>query len=179
MEIKPSIKSFFQRTRRPGDLVFAVFFLVISLLLLSQLTSETKWFKGTKLFTQPAFWPGLSVIGMCVFALGHCFGSLVSNPKPGRAKEVMLWVRSVEFAAWFMVYVFLVPILGYLSVTLVFVVALVYRVGYRKANMYWSALAVGAAVVVVFKAFLQVKIPGSQIYEGLPDGLRNIMLLYF
>jgi len=32
--------------------------------------------------------------------------------------------------------------------------------------------------VVVFKSFLQVKIPGGQLYEFLPDGIRNFMLVY-
>ena len=35
------------------------------------------------------------------------------------------------------------------------------------------------AIVVIFKAFLQVKIPGGGIYEALPSALRSFMLTYF
>ena len=36
-----------------------------------------------------------------------------------------------------------------------------------------------AVIVLLFKSFLQVKLPGGRIYEVLPDGLRSFMLTYF
>ncbi len=173
-----SFSTFFTRERRPGDLVFAVLFLAFSLFLLSQLGDETKWIKGTKLFVQPSFWPTISIAGMCLFALGHLLGSVFSNKPGGRAREVLLWIRSIEYALWFMAYVWIVPVIGYLPSTLIFIVLLILRVGYREKSLYVSGLLMGVAIVVVFKAFLSVKIPGGQIYEHLPDGIRNFMLLY-
>ena len=55
------------QTRRPGDLLFAVILLLLALVLLSLLGSETKFSSRGKLYAQPAFWPGVGVIGMCVF----------------------------------------------------------------------------------------------------------------
>ena len=38
----------------------------------------------------------------------------------------------------------------------------------------------GAFVIVaLFKSFLQVKLPAGQIYEVLPDGLRQFMIINF
>ncbi len=168
-----------ERERRAGDLVFAIFFLLLALFLVSQLGEETKWVKRTKFFAQPAFWPTVSLIGMAIFAFFHCLGSLVSPRTGGRKAEVSLWFRSLEYAGWFLAYVWIVPKIGYLASSLLFTLLLTWRVGYREKRMFVGAALVGVGIVVVFKAFLQVKIPAGQVYEYLPDGIRNFMLLYF
>ena len=168
----------FLRERRPGDLVFAVLFLLISIFLLSQLGEETKWVKRTKFFAQPAFWPTVSLIGMAFFAALHYLGAVVSPKMSGRRAEVMLWLRSLEYAAWFLAYVWIVPKVGYLGATLLLTLLLTWRVGYREKRMFASAALMAVGIVVIFKSFLQVKIPAGQVYEYLPDGLRNFMLLY-
>ena len=172
------IKSLFKRDRQPGDLVFALAFLFISLFLISQLGSETKWVKGTKLFAQPAFWPAVSLALMTLFAILHVAGSFLSSKKQGRREELLLWFRSIEYAIWFMVYVWIVPLIGYLPGTLIFVICLVIRTGYRNKKILFYAGLVSIAIVIIFKGFLSVKIPGGQIYEMLPDAIRNFMLLY-
>ena len=73
-----------QRERLPGDLVFAVVFLLISVILVSQLGDQATWVKRTKFFAQPAFWPTVSLIGMLFFAFLHCLGSWLSPKTPGR-----------------------------------------------------------------------------------------------
>ena len=167
----------FLRERRAGDLVFAVLFLLLAVFLLTQLGDETKWVKRTKFFAQPAFWPTVSLIGMAFFAALHYLGAVVSPKRPGRMAEVKLWLRSLEFAGWFLVYVWLVPVAGYLPVTMVFCAALTWRLGYRAPRWYLLAACFGAAVVVLFKGFLSVKIPGALLYEYFPDALRNFFIL--
>lgn len=168
----------FLRDRRPGDLVFAVLFLLIALFLLSQLGEETKWVKRTRFFAQPAFWPTVSLAGMAFFAALHYVGSVLSPKLPGRLPEVALWLKSIEYAGWFLAYVWIVPKTGYLGATLLFTLTLTYRVGYRDKRMFFAAAAMAIGIVVIFKSFLQVKIPAGQVYEYLPDGIRNFMLLY-
>ncbi len=172
------IKKVFERDRRPGDLIFAALFFVLSALLLSQIGSETKWVKGTKLFAQPAFWPAVSLIGMTLFAACHFIGSLISRKQGGRLTEVAFWARSIEFALWFMGYVWIVPVVGYLPTTVLFTNLLTIRMGYREKKVYIAATIMAIFIVVLFKGFLSVKIPGGQWYEYLPDGVRNFMLLY-
>jgi hypothetical protein len=173
------IVQFFKRDRRPADLIFAAVFLLLALFLVSQLGEETKWVKRTKLFAQPAFWPAVALIGMAFFAVLHFIGSICSPRIPGRREELLLWLRSIEFAFWFLAYVWVVPIIGYLLATILFMLGLTLRLGYREARMYVAAAGTGLFIVVVFKFFLQVKIPGGQIYEYLPDALRNFMILNF
>ncbi|WP_425102346.1 tripartite tricarboxylate transporter TctB family protein [Tropicibacter sp. S64] len=174
-----TLKAMFRRYRRPGDIVFAWVFLAISLLLLSQIASETVWKPGGKLFAQPRFWPTVSLIGMSLFAALHLAGSALSERLEGRWREVLTWARSLEFAAWFIVYALVVPYAGYLPTTVVFAVLLLIRCGYGSLRMLgWGAIT-AFAIVVLFKAFLQVKLPGGAVYEFLPDGLRQFMLTYF
>lgn len=174
-----TFQQLFKRERRRGDLVFAVIFLLFSLFLLSRLGTQTQWIEGSKLFAQPAFWPAISLVGMSVFALLHFLGSWWSPRIDGRWQEVGFWLRSLEYAGWFLLYVWLTPIIGYLLATLLFTVLLALRVGYRQWRMLLLAALCGLAIVVLFKSLLAVRIPGGALYEYLPDGLRSFMLLYF
>jgi len=174
-----TLQDMFKRYRRPGDLVFAFVFLAFSLILLSQLGDQTVWKKGTKLFAQPRFWPSVSLISMSLFGAFHLLGSIVSPRIDGRWSEVGFWLKAMEFVAWFLAYVALVPVIGYLLATILFAVGLTIRLGYRGPG--WVAASAGSAIVIVliFKTFLQVRIPGGQIYEYLPTALRSFMLTYF
>jgi len=174
-----TLQDIFKRYRRPGDLYFSVAFLVFSVVLLFSLPGQNTWVINTRLFAQPAFWPYAAVGSMVVFAILHLISALVSPALEGRWKEIWFWVRSVEYAGWFMAYVLTVPRLGYLPSTVLFAVVLTYRLGYRSAKLLVSAAVFGTVVVLIFKTFLQVKVPGGALYELLPTAMRSFMLTYF
>ena len=174
-----TLQTLFKRYRRPGDLVFAIVILAFSLFLLSQIFDQAAYKSSGKLVAQPRFWPAVSLIGMTLFAAFHLLGSAMSERIEGRWKEVMLWVSSLEYAAWFILYAFVVPIVGYLPTTIVFAVLLTYRVGFRSRSVLLAAAGSAVLIVLLFKSFLQVKLPAGQYYDQLPDGLRQIMLNYF
>ncbi|WP_022954574.1 tripartite tricarboxylate transporter TctB family protein [Leucothrix mucor] len=174
-----SMQALFKRDRRTGDLVFAVLFLVFSALLLSQLGDQVQWNKRGKIFAQPGFWPMVSLVGMTFFALLHLIGSALSPRIYGRLKEIGFWLRSLEYAAWFLAYVWLVPIIGYLPMTVLFIPLLAFRSGYRDKKILLIAAFIGLLIVLIFKTFLEVKIPGGMLYEYLPDAIRSFMLINF
>ena len=174
-----TLQSLFKRYRRPGDIVFAWFALIISVFLLSQIAEETAWRTGSKLFAQPRFWPAVSLSGMAIFAALHLLGSALSERIQGRWAEVGLWFASLEYAAWFVAYAAVVPVLGYLPTTLLFALALTVRVGYRRLTTLIAAAVTAVIIVVLFKTLLKVNLPSGRLYEALPDGLRQIMLTYF
>lgn len=174
-----TLQDLFKRYRRPGDLVFAIAFLAFSVFLLASLGDQTTWVKRTKTFAQPAFWPTVSIYAMVGFGCLHLIGSLVSPKLEGRWVEVKFWLKSLEYAGWFMVYVVIVPKLGYLPASILFASILTLRLGYRGWRWVAISASVATAVVVVFKTFLQVKVPGGQLYELLPDTARAFMLTYF
>ncbi len=161
-----------------GDIYFAVLFLAIAALLLAQIGTETTWVKGTKLFAQPRFWPAIGLGGMTVFASLYLLRSARSKRQGNDLGELVLWLKSLEFALWFMAYVLIVPIIGYLAGTLVFVYSLSLRTGYREKGILIMAGVIAVVIVVIFKGFLSVRIPGGHVYDFLPGAIRNFMILY-
>ena len=178
IELK-TLKQLFQRYRRPGNLFFASLFLVASLFFLSQLSAQTQWREGTKFAAQPALWPAIAVFGMCFFAALNWISALVSPRIPGRWQEVGYWARSLEYVIWFMAYVSIVPYLGYLPASIIFALMMALRAGYRDFKMLSLSVMVAIATVLLFKTFLQVKVPVGHVYEVLPQVLRQFMMTNF
>lgn len=174
-----TVQDLFRRYRRPGDLVFAVICVAFAAFIVWSLPTEAKLPSRGSLFTKPAFYVHLAAWTMLAFALLHLLSTLLSEALEGRWAEVWLWLRSIEFAGWFMAYVLIAPLLGYLPATLLFTVTLCARLGFRARRTLALAAVFGVCVVLVFKTFLQVKVPGGQLYEHLPGVLRSIMLTYF
>lgn len=174
-----TLQAMFKRYRRPGDIVFAWLAFLFSVFLLTQIADQTAWRNGGKLFAQPRFWPAVSLSGMALFALLHLLGSALSARIEGRWAEIWVWLKSLEYAAWFIAYAAAVPYTGYLPTTITFAVVLAVRVGYRRVRTLCVAALSAIVIVVLFKTFLQVKLPSGLVYEYLPDGLRQIMLTYF
>lgn len=171
-----------QRVRHhPAEIIFGVAAFLIAILLAALLPRETSWIGGLHLLKQPAFWPFVSIAGMVIFGACELFWAWRRRKATDGAAigaEVLDWMKAVEFAAWFLAYVWLVPVLGYLPASIAFCVALTVRLGYRGRRMHVAAVLTAIATVVVFKSLLDVKIPGGAIYEYLPAGIRNFMILY-
>lgn len=165
----------------PAEIIFGILAFAFALLLLVQIPTQTTWIRRASLFAQPAFWPAVSIIGMTLFGAAELWFCLRRNGGAQRRQivlEALDWLRALEYVLWFLAYVWLVPLLGYLPTTLVFCTTLAFRLGYRTAQSLAMAALVGAATVVVFKAFLNVRIPGGAVYEYLPHAMRNFMILY-
>ena len=162
-------------------LVFALIFFAFALFLLSQMNNETNWVNGRPWSKQPGMWSVMAVAGMVFFggletiAAWRRRRATASTPV---LPELVLWLSAVEYTFWFMAYVWAVPQIGYLLATLIFCTALTWRLGYRSWKPLLSAAVLGLVVIVIFKSFLSVKIPGGAVYEMLPDALRNFMILY-
>lgn len=163
---------------RRGQLIFALIFLTLSALLLALIGEQTAWVKKTRLFAQPRFWPAVSLGGMVLFGALHLYQLPWRRVSRYDLWEARQWGRSLEYALWFMGYVFLVPLIGYLPVTLAFVPLLARRMGYRSRFMMWICAGFAVAVVVLFKGLLSVRIPGALLYEYLPGPLRSFFILY-
>ena len=169
---------FFPQTRARGELLFCVALIIMSVALLSQIGGQTTWLAGKKLASQPRLWPALSLGGVVLFAsLNWSFRRQITHT-PGRWAEAALWVRSLEFIAYYMMYVWAIPQLGYLPATLVFCALLTIRLGYRGRTIIYAVLF-GLVVVLFFKTAMNVKIPGGALYDLAPDGLRYVLHRYF
>lgn len=165
--------------RKPGALLFAALLVMFSAALLAMIGWQTTWIEGIGLAAQPRLWPAISLGGMVLFGLVH-WARMRNVPRsPGRWQEAALWLRSLEFVGWYVAYVLLIPVIGYLLSTVLFCILLVLRLGYRSRFAILSALGFALFVVLTFKTAFNVKIPGGAIYEFAPSGLRYILIRYF
>ena len=165
--------------QRRGQLIFAVGFVVFAVVLLVLIGDQTRWVDKTRLFAQPRFWPAIGLGGMVIMGGLHLYllpWRRVSRYDWGEARK---WALVGEYALWFMGYVVAVPVLGYLPMTLIFVPLLAWRMGYRSRKMMAISAGFAVCVVILFKSFLSVKIPGGAIYEYLPGALRSFFILNF
>lgn len=167
------------RTRVAGQTVFVIAALALALFLLSQITRQTAWVDPSKSFVaQPRFWPAVA-LAMMVLPLGlHLW--LMKRRRPNRSdwQEVRRWGETLEYAGWFMGYVFAVPWIGFLPMSILFAIGLAWRLGYRSLSTLIAAALFALSTVIVFKGFLGVKIPGARMYEWLPDGARSFALQF-
>ncbi len=174
--------AFFTTRFSLAQVVFGLCTFVVALVLLSQIGSQAKFFDNLAFEKQPGLWPLISILGMLVFGFFQVIQYWMHRAilsEPTFTSEAVVWFRALEFAAWFMVYVALVPITGYLPTTLIFAGLLTLRLGYKSVRMVTAALLCGLALVLLFKSFLQVKIPGGMVYDYLPAAFRNFMIVYF
>ncbi|MFT6301516.1 MAG: hypothetical protein ACI9XK_004277 [Granulosicoccus sp.] len=167
-----------EQPTRPGQVLFAVLIVLTSVFLLMQLSAETKFSTGKQLFSQPRFWPGVATIGMLFFGVGHLL-TVISTKQEGTMGEFLVWLRALEYLAWFMAYVLVVPYMGYLPATVLFTCSLALRQGYLTKKHLLTAALLGVCIVLIFKTGLAVKIPGGELYEFLPDNIRNFMIVNF
>lgn len=161
-----------------GQILFASILALFSAILSAFLWDQTVWKEGKDLFSQARFWPAVGVFGMLLFTSLHIWKLPRRKLVAADWTEGRKWLEVIEFAIWFLGYVWFVPIAGYLPVTILFALALTWRMGYRSPRMLWIAALLGIVVVVVFKGVLQVRIPGAAAYEYLPGAVRNFFILY-
>ena len=176
-------EAFTVRQARPvqAEWLYALTSWLIALALLMLLPSQTRYVANNDWMHQPALFSVVSIVGMLLFGVLELINAWRLRRTVGGEPwfvELMYWVKGLEFAGWFMVYVWAVPWLGYLLATLLFCVSLVWRLGYRQRRYLLSALAVGVVTVLVFKTGLSVKIPSGAWYESLPDPLQTIFIIY-
>lgn len=167
------------RTRVSGQVVFVIFGFLASVFLISQIGNQTEWNPGARnIAAQPRLWPAIA-LGVMVAGFGlHWRQMRRRRPNALDWIEVRRWAEPLEFLGWFLLYVLVVPRLGFLPTSIVFACALTWRLGYRTRGALWLAVLFAVAITVLFKGMLGVNIPGGQIYELLPAGIRTFFLVY-
>ncbi|MBB96467.1 MAG: hypothetical protein CML68_17960 [Rhodobacteraceae bacterium] len=164
---------------RRGQVVFGLLLVGTAVWLLGLIGTQTRWVDKTALFAQPRFWPAVGLGVMAVCAGLHLWRLPWRRLTRFDRAEALKWLSALEYVGWFLAYVWLVPIAGYLPVTMVFLPALTWRLGYRDRRWLVLSVALAVAIVVLFKAFLSVRIPGAAAYEYLPDAMRSFFILNF
>ena len=163
---------------RPGQIAFALGFVAVSVLLLALIFDQTTWVERAGLAAQPRFWPAVGLGTMVLAGALHLWRLPWRHSTPDDRAELRRWVAVLEHVGWFMGYALLVPVIGYLPATCLFVPLLCWRLGYRRPAIFLAAILFAVAVVVLFKGLLSVRIPGGALYDLLPAGLRRVFIQY-
>jgi hypothetical protein len=168
----------FPESRKPGEILFVTVSMLTALALLAAIPWQTAWLSGKPLAAQPRLWPTIALGGIVLFGLLNALSRIRVTRTPGRWQEAGVWLRSLEFIGWYMLYVIAIPVIGYLAATLAFCTGLALRTGYRGRTV-WVAAAFGLSIVLFFKTAMNVKIPPGAIYDLAPDNIRYVLLRYF
>ena len=92
------------RTRGAGQILFVGALLVLSLVLLSQITRQTEWVDSAKSFAaQPRFWPGVALLLMTLPLALHLWRMPRRRPIRADWQEARRWLEPLEHALWFKV----------------------------------------------------------------------------
>ncbi|MEX0276834.1 MAG: tripartite tricarboxylate transporter TctB family protein [Ruegeria sp.] len=167
------------KTKTSGQVVFVIAGLVLSLLLLSQIGTQTEWSERARnIGSQPRLWPAISLAVMVAGFAIHYWLMRRRRPNALDWVETRRWSEPLEYLVWFLIYVAAVPRLGFMPMSILFACTLTYRLGYRHKAALAIAAGFAIAMVVLFKGLLGVNIPGAQIYEFLPDSVRTFFLVY-
>ena len=162
---------------RRGQLLFAAGFIVFALFLAARYPRQTTCVENAIWAAQPGFWPAVAVGGMVLFTALHMLRLNRHRLRRPDWVEARRWIWALEFCGWFLLYVFLVPLIGYLFASAAFLPALTWRMGYRSRLMIWLSAGFAVSVVVLFKAFLDVRIPGGALYDYFPAAFRSFFIL--
>ncbi len=160
-------------------------FAVGGLLLLPIATSSGPSKQGW--WTQPIFMPALTLSIIVVPALILCwrhFRSMRANPdlRPGsRATRVELWqwLKPVEFFVYYVLYIWLLSLIGYFLSSLIFILLLSWRVGLRSKTWMLIALLFAITLVALFRWGLGVWVPQADLYELFPKDMRIFLMKNF
>lgn len=174
------LSEFTHQPHTRAEIVFAVVSFGVALVLAALWSTETTWIDGQPWSRQPGLWPLIAVVGMLLFGAGELVTCIARNlRKEGGSvlAELGLWARAAEYGLWFMAYVLATPWIGYLPATVIFTTALSLRLGYR-GRIVWLSPLVALGIVLLFKTFLSVRIPGGEIYELFPQAIRNFLVIY-
>lgn len=162
---------------------YAIITFALAIFFFVSIPYQTTYFEGLPWFKQPQTWPGIAIIGMLLSGVGHLIYLLYYFKEQDIAltirAELMLLIRAFEISIWFSVYILAVDYLGYLPSSLLFTLFMTYRMGYKQKYFYIYAVLLAIAIVIIFKGFLQVNIPGGESYDYLPQYLQRIAKTYF
>ncbi len=188
------IDNLFEFRRGRGDLILSLVMLAFVVFLFWNFGEESAWNdrdlsqkRVGKILKQPWIGPFLCMALLLPAAIFNVYQSYRQRQKDTRLHipqrdlyEIGQWARAIEYVAYFIIYTFCVPVLGYLVSTILFTIFLTYRLGYRSRFWITISFLSSFAIVLVFRTFLQIKTPVNiWLYDQLPPLLGTFMKIYF
>lgn len=173
---------------RLESLALTLIFTVISIALLATITIATRHGpEASGWWTRPALAPGVA-LALLVFANGLTLWRDLADLRvtPATAAEraearikILGWLRTIEYLAYFAIYLFALQHLGYFPATLIFILGLLVRTGLRSLNWLIVGVLTSVALVLIFRVGLGVWMPAPEVYDLFPDAMRMALIRWF
>ena len=193
-EKKFKVENLFEFKRISGDLMLSSIALIFVIFLLLNFNLESGWnnrdltqSRVGKILKQQWIGPLICMVILIPAVLLNFSQSIkqeIINKRlrlPNRIRyELMQWFKSLEFIIYFLIYTYVISILGYLLSTVIFSVFMTFRLGYRSFFWISSSLITSLCIVLIFRTILQIKTPVNiWLYKYFPEQIEIFMKIYF
>lgn len=194
LDKKFKIENLFEFNRKDGDFFLSFLCLCFVIFLLLNFTSETGWEdrildhkRFGKILKQPWVGPLGCISILLPAAILNLFLSFKrwsyksKNLIPGKLSyELSIWIKALEYVAYFLIYTISITYLGYFLSTIIFGVYLTNRLGYNSLKWQIRTIIATLMIVLTFRTFLQIKTPiNIWLYEFFPQNIETFMKIHF
>lgn len=164
---------------------FMAFVSVTLLLLTPVVTSSAP--PGQGWWTQPALMPSISLVVFAITAV-YLFGNhvwLIRKNKiatHGREEirgELWQWLLPLEFFIYYILYIYLLGLVGYFLSSIIFAAGLSYRVRLRGRQWMIASFLFVLLVTALFRWGLKIWFPIPALFEIFPPGIRIFLTRNF
>lgn len=135
-------------------------------------------------WTQPSFMPTLSLLLVALPATYLFFQYLLKLRKNQALRptgqdiraELLQWFKPVEYFVYYVLYIWLLGMVGYFLSSLIFIIGLSIRVGLRSRTWMLSGLLFAIALIAMFRWALGVWVPPAALYDLFPKDIRIFLM---
>ena len=173
---------------RPGTGIFYTFMFVFGVAFLLLIPVETRpGPQGQGWWTQPVLMPTIS-LWLVALPATYLFVRYIQRLRANNAlkpaqsevnSELIQWVRPLEFFVYYILYIWLLGIVGYFLASLFFIAGLCLRVGLRSSRWMLTSVLFAFALVAMFRWSLEVWVPPAELYDLFPKDIRIFLMRNF
>ena len=138
-------------------------------------------------WTQPFFMPTLSLLIVAVMAIilstqhfrARRSTAVRESMRGSLRIELLQWLKPLEFFVYYVLYIWLLGMIGYFLSSLVFILLLSWRVGLRSPKWMVTAFLFAVMLIALFRWGLGVWVPQAELYELFPKDVRIFLMRNF
>ncbi len=139
---------------------------------------------GQGWWTQPIFMPAISLLLVAIPATYLFFQYLLKlrnnqelRPTGQHIRfELLQWFKPVEFFVYYVLYIWLLGMVGYFLSSLIFIIGLSIRIGLRSREWMLAGLLFAIALIAMFRWALGVWIPPAALYDLFPKDIGIFLM---
>ena len=164
----------------PGTGIFLGIMAAISIGLLLLIPVATKSAPPNQgLWTEPVLMPALSLVffaGTAIYLLIQHLWTVrkngVQHERSAISGELIQWILPLEYFVYYMIYIWLLGLVGYFLSSAIFAIGVCMRVGLRSRRWVLTGLLFALALTALFRWGLHIWFPKVALFELFPRESR-------